>query len=293
MHQFGISQTTLFLTLYFLLSGADSATFTVVNKCTTTIWPGILSNAGTSQLATTGFVLQTGNSTVITVPSSWSGRIWARTLCTVDSTNKFSCVTADCGTGTVECSGNGANPPATLAEFTLDGDGGLDFYDVSLVDGYNLPLTILPMGGTGNCTAAGCVADLNGSCPSSLRVVSASDDSESVACKSACEAFGDPQYCCSGDYSTPETCKPTSYSEYFKHACPAAYSYAYDDASSIFTCAGANYVITFCPTAAATEKSLGQAAVSPDLTASGSTTSSKLIPAAFASLIITVPFFLP
>lgn len=30
-------------------------------------------------------------------------------------------------------------PPATLAEFTLSGDGNTDFYDISIVDGYNLP----------------------------------------------------------------------------------------------------------------------------------------------------------
>jgi hypothetical protein len=34
--------------------------------------------------------------------------------------------------------------PATLVEFTLDGAGGLDFFDVSLVDGYNLPMRVAP-----------------------------------------------------------------------------------------------------------------------------------------------------
>jgi hypothetical protein len=33
-------------------------------------------------------------------------------------------------------------PPATLAEWTLQGDGNRDFYDVSLVDGYNIPMRI-------------------------------------------------------------------------------------------------------------------------------------------------------
>ncbi|BFG14589.1 hypothetical protein CerSpe_008630 [Prunus speciosa] len=33
----------------------------------------------------------------------------------------------------------------------------------------------------------------------------------------------------------------------FKAACPRSYSYAYDDASSTFTCTGADYTITFCP----------------------------------------------
>jgi hypothetical protein len=33
-------------------------------------------------------------------------------------------------------------PPATLAEWTLSGDGNRDFYDVSVVDGYNIPMRI-------------------------------------------------------------------------------------------------------------------------------------------------------
>ncbi|KAF8045453.1 hypothetical protein N665_4900s0001 [Sinapis alba] len=33
----------------------------------------------------------------------------------------------------------------------------------------------------------------------------------------------------------------------FKAACPRSYSYAYDDATSTFTCAGGDYTVTFCP----------------------------------------------
>ncbi|PQP96330.1 thaumatin-like protein 1b [Prunus yedoensis var. nudiflora] len=33
----------------------------------------------------------------------------------------------------------------------------------------------------------------------------------------------------------------------FKAACPKSYSYAYDDATSTFTCTGADYTVTFCP----------------------------------------------
>lgn len=51
------------------------------------------------------------------------------------------CATGDCG-GRIECNGAGGVPPATLAEFQFDGHGGLDYYDVSLVDGYNLPMAI-------------------------------------------------------------------------------------------------------------------------------------------------------
>lgn len=228
--------------------GGYSSTFTIINKCNYQVWPGMLSNAGTPQLPTTGFVLQPGESNSISFPESWSGRLWGRTLCTQDSTaGKFSCLTGDCGSSTLECSGGGAAPPATLAEFTLNGADGLDFYDVSLVDGYNLPMLITPQSGTGgNCTATGCVVDLNNACPNELKVID-SGNGESLACRSACDAFGDPEYCCSGAYATPDTCKPSSYSQFFKNACPRAYSYAYDDGTSTFTCAGADYVITFCP----------------------------------------------
>lgn len=233
---------------HWICAGSHAATFTVVNKCSYPVWPGILSGAGTEQLATTGFALQPGESNTFTVPAAWSGRVWGRTMCSTDTAGKFTCATGDCGSSTIECSGGGAIPPATLAEFTLNGAGGLDFYDVSLVDGYNLPMTVDPDGASvGNCSSTGCMVDLNGGCPAELKVKMEEEGGKSVACKSACEAFGDPQYCCSGDYANPQTCKPSSYSQFFKSACPRAYSYAYDDGTSTFTCASADYIITFCP----------------------------------------------
>ncbi|KAM7256655.1 hypothetical protein ACFE04_012396 [Oxalis oulophora] len=241
---------------FIIISGVHSTKFTFTNNCVYTVWPGLLSNAGIAPLSTTGFALKQGESKIITPPSKWGGRFWGRTLCSEDpTTGKFSCATADCGSDKLECSGNGAIPPATLAEFTLDGSGGMDFFDVSLVDGYNLPMLVVPQGGTGqNCTNTGCVVDLNGACPSELKVLS-DDGKEGVACKSACEAFGNPEYCCNGAYATPDTCKPSSYSMAFKNACPRAYSYAYDDKTSTFTCANADYSITFCPSPNTSQKS--------------------------------------
>ncbi|PKA45881.1 Thaumatin-like protein 1 [Apostasia shenzhenica] len=235
--------------LSFFAPVASSASFTITNNCGYTVWPGLLSGAGTAPPETTGFSLAAGQSRSIAVAASWSGRLWGRTLCSTDpSTGKFTCATGDCGSGTPECSGSGATPPATLAEFTLNGAGGMDFFDVSLVDGYNLPLLVVPTAGSGgNCAATGCAVDINGLCPSDLRVT-ASDSGYATACRSACEAFGQPEFCCSGEFASPETCKPSSYSQFFKNACPRAYSYAYDDATSTFTCsAGGDYVITFCP----------------------------------------------
>lgn len=243
----------------------------MTNNCGYTVWPGLLSGAGTAPLPTTGFALAQGASATIDAPASWSGRMWARTLCSQDAaTGRFVCATGDCGSGVLQCNGGGAAPPASLVEFTLDGSGGMDFFDVSLVDGYNLPMLIVPQGaaaasaaaaanstaGAGpKCMATGCLVDLNGACPADLKVMSTAGASASavaagsaVACRSACEAFGSPQYCCSGAYGSPNTCRPSTYSQFFKSACPRAYSYAYDDSTSTFTCAaGTNYAITFCP----------------------------------------------
>jgi hypothetical protein len=88
--------------------------------------------------------------------------------------------------------------------------------------------------------------DLNAACPTELRV---GDGGAAVACKSACEAFGTAEHCCHGEHGNPNACWPTAYSQFFKKSCPRAYSYAYDDATSTFTCAGGgtSYAITFCP----------------------------------------------
>ncbi|CAM8935865.1 unnamed protein product [Rhodiola kirilowii] len=242
--------------LHFLLqatiysSPALSATFTLTNNCSYTVWPGFMSSAGTAPLPVTGFSLQQSESRSITMPSSWSGKLWGRTLCTQDpQTSIFTCATGDCNSGRLECSGGNANLPATLAEFTLAAYGGQDFYDVSLVDGYNLPILIAPVGGSGpNCTNTGCASDLNIPCPMDLRVNSVSDVRVAVGCKSACGAFDKPEFCCQGAYGSPDTCKPSTYSEMFKTACPRAYSYAYDDKTSTFVCGSSpDYVITFCP----------------------------------------------
>lgn len=235
----------------------NSASFKLVNKCRYEVWPGVLSGANTAPLSPTGFALKSGKSRTLSVPKAWSGRIWARTLCTEYSPTNFSCVTGDCGSGKIECAGSGAKPPATLAEFTLNGADGLDFYDVSLVDGFNLPMLVVPRGGTrGGCSATGCLVDLNGKCPRALRVAREGGGGR-VACRSACEAFGDPQFCCSDAYATPDTCQPSVFSLFFKHACPRAYSYAYDDKTSTYTCASADYIIIFCPLPYTSLKVLG------------------------------------
>ncbi|KAG8499844.1 hypothetical protein CXB51_006265 [Gossypium anomalum] len=224
-------------------------TFTVTNNCPYTIWPGTLSGSGTPQLSTTGFQLDSGQSVRIpSVPAGWSGRIWGRTGCSFDAAGVGLCQTGDCG-GKLACNGNGATPPASLFEITFGVGNQQDFYDVSFVDGYNLPLVSAPRGVYGACNATGCAYDLNMGCPKELQVVGGDGEGAGrvVGCKSACEAFRQDQYCCSGEFANPTTCRPSFYSSVFKKACPKAYSYAFDDASSTFTCKALDYLVIFCP----------------------------------------------
>ncbi|CAO2833824.1 unnamed protein product [Amaranthus hypochondriacus] len=243
----------IFLFLHFLFYDKSlcDATITLLNKCDYTVWPGLLPNAGSPDLGSTGFELSSGGVKSFQAPPGWSGRIWARTRCGLDPiSGTWACSTADCGSGQIECNGLGANPPATLAEFTIgSGPGDHDYYDVSLVDGFNIPMVVEAEGGSGSCLTTGCASDLNQHCPNELRV------GNNDACKSACGAFGTPEYCCSGEYGAPNRCTPSLYAQMFKTSCPHAYSYAFDDATSTYTCMAADYTITFCPSLTSQQKS--------------------------------------
>lgn len=109
-----------------------------------------------------------------------------------------------------------------------------------------------PVGGSGDgsqysCVRCACNANLLDSCPNELRVVNA--EGYTVACNSACNAFNTDQYCCRNAYGTPDTCRssdwPSDYPSFFKSNCPDAYSYAYDDHKSTFTCQANKYIVTF------------------------------------------------
>ena len=162
------------------------------------------------------------------------------------------CQTGDCG-GLFQCKGWGTIP-ATLAEVNFDAWQGLDFYDVSMVDGSNLPMYInitKSSGGTedkisqNGCVAAGCTKPVD--CPSVLDVKAGG---KVVGCISACARLGGDQYCCRGQWSSRAACDPAKwpvdYAAVFKKAEPYAYSYVDDDATSVFTCSGVcDYRITF------------------------------------------------
>ncbi|XP_020230924.1 G-type lectin S-receptor-like serine/threonine-protein kinase LECRK3 isoform X2 [Cajanus cajan] len=205
----------------------------------------------------TGFVLRTKESFTVAAPTRWTGRFWGRTLCTTDTaTGKFSCITGDCGSGEVQCNGNGSSPPVTLVEFTTDSNG-MDFYDVSLVDGFNVPVAVVP--GDSKCKSTGCAVDLNQVCPTEMKV---QEKGQVVACQNACANINKDFYCCIGNYSGADNCKPSLYAKVFKEACPQAYSYAFDDSTSTFTCSNpTNYNIVFCPTSNNASRRVGDSLI--------------------------------
>jgi len=225
---------------------------TFVNKTSQTIWVAAAPDAK-HPIATTGWVLPVGQSVTITVPDHWNSRFWGRTGCVFNASGTGHCATGDCG-GRFRCTGWGTIP-ATLAEYNLDAWDGLDFYDVSMVDGSNLPMYInIAKGGTdkispNGCVPAGCTKAV--ACPSALQVKAGG---AVVGCISACARFNTDQYCCRGPWAPRANCDPTKwpvdYAAIFKKAEPYAYSYSDDDATSTFTCKGTcDYRITFGLTA--------------------------------------------
>ncbi len=229
----------------------DRRLVTFVNQMSQTIWVAAAPSASTP-LAATGWVLPAGQSITITTPNNLNTRFWGRTGCVFDSAGAGHCQTGDCG-GLFQCKGWGTIP-ATLAEVNFDAWDGLDFYDVSMVDGSNVPMWInitRSSGGTtdkisqNGCVPAGCTKPVD--CPSALDVTAGG---AVVGCISACARLGGDQYCCRGQWSARSACDPAKwpvdYAAVFKSAEPYAYSYADDDATSVFTCSGVcDYRITF------------------------------------------------
>lgn len=225
-----------------IFPGGDAAVITLQNRCTAPIWPGSLAEPGYPELIGDGAALNPGQTIKVTAPAGWFGMVWARTGCSLDQAGGMNCSTGNCSGGIEECgTATDGPPPATFADFLLDEQ--FDSYAISLLAGFNIPVSIVPSGGSGDCTPVTCLPDLNLHCPSKLQV---RRNGQVVACKNACMAFNQPEYCCTGTYDNPNTCKPSSYSKFFKDSCPSAYTYAYDDPTSTFTCKGADYLISFC-----------------------------------------------
>lgn len=128
-----------------LAAKSGTRVFSFVNGLRQTVWLASGEQTATPALSTTGWVLRPGRTLSVRVPDHWNGRFWGRTGCTFDSAGHGHCATGACDSR-FQCAGYGAIP-ATLAEFNLNSWDGMDFYDVSLVDGSNLPMYINLVGG--------------------------------------------------------------------------------------------------------------------------------------------------
>ncbi|KAL8161081.1 hypothetical protein V2J09_012570 [Rumex salicifolius] len=220
----------------------------VANGCKESIWPGILATAGHPTPNGGGFHLRPGDQRFLNLPANWSGRIWGRTNCLFRrGSENGSCETGDCASRR-RCNGAGGLPPATVVEMTLGTpESGLHYYDVSLVDGFNLPVSVVPLGrrGGGGCGAAACEADLNEICPAALAV--RRKDGKVVGCSTACLATGLSRYCCTGENAAAAKCRPTAYGRVTKVMCPRAYAFPFDEATGLNICTAPRYLLTFCP----------------------------------------------
>ncbi|KAI0833240.1 Osmotin thaumatin-like protein [Trametes gibbosa] len=251
---------TSLLTLAALTTAVFARTFTVKNNCPFTIWPALYTdlNAGTAVPdQATGWVQDTAQAVSFSVPDNWrAGRIWGRRNCdfSTGTPGPTQCLDGGCNGG-LECdphTGTGV-PPVTVAEFTLGTNGAFDNYDVSLVDGFNLPMRIETS--DPGCAIADCPVDLVPNCPSQLKGPFDTGGA-AVGCNSACTAgLGDPTNnpnCCTGTHSTPATCPPSAvqFYPYFKGNCPNSLAYAFDEQTVLWPCESdkaADYTVTFCP----------------------------------------------
>ncbi|KAA8522370.1 hypothetical protein F0562_013269 [Nyssa sinensis] len=190
----------LLTTIFFTFTHA--ATFNVKNNCPFTLWAALLPLQARQE------------------------RIWARTNCNFDGAGQGKCETGDCN-GLLQRQAFGT-PPTTLAEYALNQFNNLDFFDISHVDGYNVPMEFSPV--SGGCTRGiKCPMDMNRDCPNELTAP--------VGCNNPCTVFKTDEYCC---YS--EKCGPTNNSKFFKDRCPDTYSYPKDGNNCTFTCpGGTNY----------------------------------------------------
>ncbi|KAK6352941.1 hypothetical protein TWF696_004936 [Orbilia brochopaga] len=142
---------------------SENRTITVVNNCSFPVYPAFLTTNGTGPY-TTGFHLAANHRRSVHVGPDWSGRLWARTNCSFHLSNATTstiirpvidnitipagqkltggCLTGDCGPA-IQCLLSGL-APTTLAEFTITGYNQQTYYDISLVDGYDLDMKITP-----------------------------------------------------------------------------------------------------------------------------------------------------
>ncbi|KAI6707235.1 hypothetical protein NL676_010197 [Syzygium grande] len=180
----------------------QSARFDITNNCPYTVWAAAVPGGGMQLNRSQTWPLDVKDGTK-------GGRVWARTNCNFDGAGRGSCQTGDCG-GVLQCQAYGETPN-TVAEFALNQNMNMDFIDMTLMYGFNIPMEISSTSGECNWVIK-CTADIIGQCPAALKVTG--------GCNGPCPIFKTDEYCCNSG-----SCGPTNYSSYFKDRCPDAYTY--------------------------------------------------------------------
>ncbi|XBI15455.1 hypothetical protein VPH35_057870 [Triticum aestivum] len=208
------------LLVLLLAATSEATTFKIINQCSYTVWPAALPGGGVK--------LDPGETWALNVPAgTLAGRIWARTGCSLLGEGG-SCQTGDCS-GLLACTVSGRSPN-TLGEFSLgQGESYDDFFDISLTNGFNVPMDFLPVpvqGRSGCSKGPRCAANITSQCPRELKAPGG----------------------CNNAYtrSTASSCSYTNYSAFFKYMCPDAYSRP-DDNSTYACPSGTEYQVIFCP----------------------------------------------
>lgn len=187
----------------------------LVNKCPIDVVPQLVDDK-VYNLQPIGV----GDNSVISIPSSWKGKIVTQFGCDVKGEN--------CASGT--CTDAKCDIPATIVEIFPDK------YSVSLANGYNLPVSI-----TGTTCQGPTWTKPIYDCPPELV------DGEN--CMSMCLAYDTSEYCCTDQYAcNTGNCNPSSWENetIFSSACPEC---KLSHCDKNFECSSKNLTITFCQTA--------------------------------------------
>jgi hypothetical protein len=190
----------------------------VTNRLVTPLWIGTTSGAtpNNPSLPQIGPLGTNESYTYVLSSLGWNGRLFFKTNCDAQGTH---------------CTiGQQAN---SLVEFNIPGaTTDTTWYDISLVDGYTLPLTLAPT--DTRCVVAQCGLSLS-NCPSGLLI-------PGIACLSPCSKTHNETDCCGN--LTPQQCSQgpiihTPYVQQIHQSCPTVYAYSYDDANGLHTCPSA------------------------------------------------------
>ncbi|KAF7363779.1 Thaumatin-like protein [Mycena sanguinolenta] len=243
---------------------AADRNITVKNACPYTVWPAIYTSLGAQPSQPNGWVAPANTSVTFTVPDLWVSIHWPvlyqteaklnRTVAFGDAATVISLSTLG---QTRALLADAPEASCARALFIFNSASPQDYYDISLIVGYNVPMRIDNHAACGNPS---CPVNLNPSCPTAQKGPFDPTTGAALGCTSACEldkAHGlgaNSTNCCTGMYNTPSTCPSSNVTNYnyYKSNCVNTYAYPFDESSGTasWTCSTlqkAAYTITFCP----------------------------------------------